>query len=162
MPASLYLGINPLFSAVARVLGKDGIVPLVLGLERDGEALLKPYCPPYYPSMEAAVHAVVDVKFGPQGAFREGTKGSAWHDPAAIAAAAERPSERAIEATVAYCEYVYKRYARFPAYSPPYKTFLGYQATHVDEEFYDRFYRSEALTTTQREHIARWHGNGGA
>ncbi len=29
--------------------------------------------------------------------------------------------------------------------------------------FYDRFYRPEALTETQREHMARWHQerNGG-
>jgi hypothetical protein len=157
MPSSKYLGIHPLLAAVARVLGKDKPLPLVLGLERGGETLLKPFCPPYYENMEAAVHAVVDAKFGRQGAYREGTKDGAWQDPAAIAAGAERPTEKAIEATVAYCEYVHRCYGRFPAYSPPYKTFLGYQATHVDEQFYDRFYRPEALTETQREHVARWH-----
>lgn len=75
----------------------------------------------------------------------------------------EAPSENAVEATVAYCEYVFGRYGRFPAYSSPFRTVLGYQATHVDAEFYYRFYRPEALTGTQREHVARWHPerNGG-
>jgi hypothetical protein len=35
---------------------------------------------------------------------------------------------------------------------------LGFQASHVDVEFYDRFYRPEALSATQRAHLARWHG----
>jgi hypothetical protein len=35
---------------------------------------------------------------------------------------------------------------------------LGFQASHLDVEFYDRFYRAETLAATQREHLARWHG----
>ena len=34
----------------------------------------------------------------------------------------------------------------------------GFQASHLDVEFYDRFYRPEALAASQREHLARWHG----
>ena len=51
-----------------------------------------------------------------------------------------------------------ERYGRFPAYAPPFRTVLGFQANHVDVEFYDRFYRPAALAATQREHLARWHG----
>jgi hypothetical protein len=43
-------------------------------------------------------------------------------------------------------------YGRFPAYAAPFRTVLGYQATHVDEDFYDLFYRPEALSETQRRH----------
>jgi hypothetical protein len=50
-----------------------------------------------------------------------------------------------------------ERYGRFPAYAPPVRTVLGFQASHVDVEFYDRFYRPGALAATQREHLARWH-----
>jgi hypothetical protein len=67
------------------------------------------------------------------------------------------PTEGAIEATVAYCEYVHDRYGRFPAYSAPFRTILGHQATHVDVDFYDRFYYPEALSETQRQHTDRWH-----
>ena len=43
-----------------------------LGLERGREIRLKPYCPPYYPPMEAAVREFVGRKFGPQGVFALG------------------------------------------------------------------------------------------
>jgi hypothetical protein len=62
-----------------------------------------------------------------------------------------------VDATVAYCEYIHDRYGRFPAYSAPFRTVLGHQATHVDEDFYHRFYRPEALSETQRQHADRWH-----
>ena len=64
-------------------------------------------------------------------------------------------SEAAIAATTAYCEYVWNHYGRFPAYMPPYRTVLGFQACHLDAEFYDKFYRPEALTETQREGFAK-------
>ena len=60
-------------------------------------------------------------------------------------------SEAAIAATSAFCEYLWQRYGRFPVYLTPYRTVLGFQACHLDAEFYERFYRPEALGPTQRE-----------
>jgi hypothetical protein len=157
LPASRYLGVGRLPSLALRLLRRDTAVPFPLGLERNGAVLLRPYCPPYHASMAAAVRALVEHKFGPQGVFRAGTTASAWRDPQGAATRIAAPSEAAIGATIAYCEYIYRRYGRFPAYVPPFRTVLGYQATHVDADFYDRFYRPEALTETQREHLARWH-----
>jgi hypothetical protein len=157
MPASQYLGANRLISTALRLLGRDQPVPYPLGLERGGEVLLEPYCPPYYPSMEAAVREFVERKFGPQGVFRGGASTSGWREPNEKTAGIPAPSEAAIEATIAYCEYVYDRYRRFPAYSAPFRTVLGYQATHVDVDFYDRFYHPDALSETQRQHTDRWH-----
>jgi len=162
MPASRYVGATRLISTALGLLGRDRPIPYPLGLERDGRLLLRAYCPPYFPDMEAAVQAVAAVKFGPQGIFRGGTSAGGWSDPAGVAAAIPALSERAVEATVAYCDYIYQRYGRFPAYSPPFRTVMGYQATHVDAEFYARFYRPEALTETQRQHMARWHVDEGA
>jgi hypothetical protein len=158
MPASRYLGASRLISTALRLLGRDRPVPYPLGLERDGAVLLEPYCPPYYPSMEAAVRAFVERKFGPRGVFRGGADLSGWRDPREAASEIPAPGEAAIEATVAYCEYVHDRYGRFPAYGAPFRTVLGYQATHVDADFYDRFYSPDALTVTQRQHLAHWHG----
>jgi hypothetical protein len=158
LPASRYLGMSRPLRWVSRLLGRDVPVPLAVGLELAGRPLLAPYRPPYHASMEAAVRAVVELKFGPEGVFRRGTGGSAWRDPARVADAAAAPSSAAIDATIAYATYVWERYGRFPAYAPPFRTVLGFQASHVDVEFYDRFYRPEALTATQREHLARWHG----
>jgi hypothetical protein len=158
IPASRYLGMSGPLRWASRLLGRDVGVPLALGLEQDGRPLLAPYRPPYHDSMEAAVRAVIELKFGPEGVFRRGADGGAWRDPARVAEAVPPPSPVAVDATIAYATYVWERYGRFPAYAPPFRTVLGFQASHVDVEFYDRFYRPEALSTTQREHLARWHG----
>ncbi|MBI2876048.1 MAG: hypothetical protein HYY20_04130 [Candidatus Tectomicrobia bacterium] len=150
MPASRYLG-------APAAPADDPLVPYPVGLERDGDVLLKPYCPPYYPSMEAAVRAVAEAKLGAQGVFRGGASHSAWRDASAVSAGIPNISQAAIEATIAYCTYIYERYGRFPAYLPPFRTAIGFQATHLDLEFYDRYYRPEALTDTQHQHFARWH-----
>ena len=71
-----YLGAPRMVRFLGGLLGKDHAISFLIGLERDGEVLLKPYCPPYYPSMEAAVHAVVERKFGAAGVLRGGTKNS--------------------------------------------------------------------------------------
>jgi hypothetical protein len=107
--------------------------------------------------MRAAVQAVIDVKYGSHGTFRGGVAESAWRNPKEIAAATPEISERAIAATVSYCEYIYNRYGRFPAYMPPFRTVLGFQASHLDTEFYERYYKPEALSDTERNHLARWH-----
>ena len=160
MPASRYLGANRLISLLLKWLKRDPPLPYPLGLERHGLTLLKPYCPPYYPTMTEAVRAYLEFKFGPQGVFRSGAEASGWQNPAQAAAQIAAPGEAAIAATIAYCDYIYHRYGRFPAYSAPFRTVLGYQATHVDVDFYDRFYRPEALTETQRNHQANWPNHG--
>jgi hypothetical protein len=129
-----------------------------LGLEHDGEVLLRPFCPPYFASMAEAVQAVVELKQGSSGVLRAPSPGSAWRDSKAVTGSIESISDTAIEATIAYCEYVHRRYGRFPAYLTPYRTVLGFQACHLDLEFYERYYRPEALSETQRAHDRRWHG----
>ena len=65
--------------------------------------------------------------------------------------AVPRVSEGAVEATIAYCEYLWQRYGRFPVYMPPYRTVLGFQACRTDVEFYEKFYKPEALGKTLRK-----------
>lgn len=163
IPASGYLGMrrtNPVLAFLAGLLRKDPPVGLALGLEHEGARLLTPYCPPWYDSMAQAVKAVVKLKFGAEGVFRGGTRHGGWSEPGRVAEAAREPDPAAVDATIAYCEYVFGRYGRFPAYPPPFRTVLGFQASHVDVDFYDRFYRPEALSETQRRHMERWHGDG--
>jgi hypothetical protein len=160
LPASRYLGLSRSLTWLSRLLGRDVAVPLARGLEHAGRPLLVPHCPPYHASMEAAVRAVMELKFGPEGVFRRGTGTGAWREPARIAEAAAPPSAAAVDAAIAYATYVWERYGRFPAHAPPFRTVLGFQASHVDVEFYDRFYRPGALAATQREHLARWHAGG--
>lgn len=157
MPSSRFFAMNPVASFALKVLGKDQAIKYPLGLARDNELLLKPYCPPYFDNMRSAVLAIVEKKYGANGAFRGGASASNWRDPQAASAQIPAPSDRAVEATIAYCEYIYSRYGRFPAISAPFRTTVGFQVTHPDAEFYDRFYRPEALTDAHRNHLAKWH-----
>jgi hypothetical protein len=155
MPASGYLGAGKLVSALMAMMNKNPKVPYPVGLERNGEVLLKPFCPPYFKSMADAVRAVAEIKFGQQGIFRGSPAGTAWKDAKGITSQVPPLSEAAIAAATAYCEYLLSRYGRFPVYLTPYRTVLGFQACHLDVEFYDRFYRPEALGATQREDFAK-------
>ena len=152
-----YLGANPLMRRIAGWLGKDSQIAYPVGLEVDGVPVLQPYAPPYYPNMRSAVMAVVERKFGAQGVFRGAAADSGYRDPAAVTYAADRCSEASIEATVAYCEYLYQTYGRFPVYPAAFRTGVGFQAGHLDPDFYAQHYRPEALSETQREHMRRWH-----
>jgi hypothetical protein len=155
MRANRYVGAGWLPSLAMKFLKRNPSIPYPVGLERNGEVLLKPFCPPYYASMTEAVRAVVDAKFGAQGLFRSAGHGSAWQDHNGIVQTIAPVSETTIAAVTAYCEYLWARYGRFPVYMPPYRTVLGFQAAHLDAEFYDKFYRPEALSPAQRQDSTR-------
>jgi hypothetical protein len=150
MPASRYIGAGWLPSLMMKLLGHDPNIPYPVGLERDGEVLLKPFCPPYYNSMADAVRAVVEIKYGASGLFRSAGHGSAWTKHETVVGEVPRISQAAVEATIACCEYLWNRYGRFPVYMPPYRTVLGFQACHLDVDFYEKFYRPGALSETVR------------
>lgn len=137
---------GPLMKTALRLLGRDIPLPTAVGLERGADVLIKPYCPPYYPNMTAAVRAFVDDKFATgKGSFRDGGAATGWQDPERVQAGIPEYSSAAIDATIAYCEYVHKRYGRFPAACGPFRTVLAYQAHRLDPDFYSRFYREEAV-----------------
>lgn len=151
LPFSRVIGAGPSMKLLMKILKKDVPVPTAIGLERDGDVLIKPFCPPYYRTMEDAVLAFTDYKFAAgTGTFRDGGKATAWRDGAAVQAAIPVYSEQAIAATIAYCEYIYARYGRFPANSGPFRTVLAYQAHHLDLDFYDAFYKPGAYSATQQ------------
>lgn len=155
VPFSRTIGAGAVTKRLLKALNRDLPVPTAVGLERDGEVLIKPFCPPYYRTMKEAVLAFVDYKYAQgEGTFRDGGAATAWQDGARVQAGIPPYSEEAIAATISYCEYIYNRYGRFPANSGPFRTVLAYQAHHLDLDFYDRFYRPEALTETQRQHPA--------
>lgn len=151
MPASRYLGTGLLVRMGLKLLRKDFLVPYPVGLEINGETLLKPLCPPHYATMSEAVREVVARKFGPDGVFRNPAAGTAWANTAEVTGQIPGVSEKALAAACAYCEYLWGRYGRFPVHLTTYRTVLGFQACHLDAEFYDRFYRPEALTAAQRK-----------
>ena len=65
----------------------------------------------------------------------------------------------AIDATIAFTEYIWKTYGRFPAHVDAFKSIVACQAHHLDEEFYATFYPQEALSDAHREHMHAWHSH---
>ena len=150
VPFSRTIGSGPLYRALLRLLGRDLPAPTAVGLERGGEALIKPFCPPYYRSMEEAVLAFIDYKFAPgKGTLKDGGEATAWRDGGGVQARIPPYSDGAIGATIACCEYVHRRYGRFPGGSGPFRSVLAYQAHHLDQDFYRTFYRPEAYRKGQ-------------
>jgi hypothetical protein len=145
MSASRYAGAPRILSVLAQGFGRDPLLAYPIGLEKDNQVLLKPFCPPYYKSMEDAVRAFVQTKFGADGTYRGGVQQSAWLDAASCTAKIPAPSAAALQATIEYCDYVFRRYGRFPAYSAPFRTIIGFQVCRVDVGFYDRFYDPDTL-----------------
>jgi hypothetical protein len=139
LPATRYAGAPRLLSGLARRFGRDVTIPFPIGLEQNETPLLKPYSPPYYNSMTDAVRAFVETKFGAGGIYCEALAQSAWREPNQFSRI-PAPSAAAIDATIAYCEYVYQRYGRFPAYAAPFRTIIGFQVCRTDPDFYQRFY----------------------
>ena len=103
LPTSRVMGMNLLLRLGTRVLGRDLPIPTPVGLERGGDVLIRPFCPPYYPSMREAVLAFVEAKYGEHGTFRAADSTGAWKDPSAVRAGIPAYSDEAIEATIAYC-----------------------------------------------------------
>ncbi len=145
LPTSQITGMNLLLRLATRLLGRDLPIPSAVGLERGGDVLIRPFCPPYYPTMREAVLAFVESKYGEYGTFRAEDSTGAWRDPAAVRAGIPPYSDAAIEAAIAYCTYVFERYGRFPAVSGPFRTTLAYQASRLDPDFYERFYEPGVL-----------------
>ena len=156
VPFSRTIGAGLLTKTLIRALGKELAVPTAVGFERNGEALIKPYCPPYYRNMEEAVLAFVDYKYSSgRGTLRDGGSSTSWKDGASVQAGIPTYSDATIAATIAYCEYVHDRYGRFPANSGPFRTVLAHQSHRLDEDFYDRFYKPEALSAAQGYQLGR-------
>ena len=141
-----------------KLLSKNFKVPHPLGLTVAGEDVLKSYCPPYFKNMEEAVLAFLDFKR--KNAFKPELKpeyGGTWKNPEEVQEKIPDFTDETIEATIAYCTYIYDTYGRFPAYFGPYRNTLAHQAHHLDLEFYDKFYRPGAYTSAQAQHMERWH-----
>lgn len=71
------------------------------------------------------------------------------------------PSAASVDATIAYCDYVFRRYGRFPAYTAPFRTIIGYQAGYIDVDFYERFYGRDARPDAVRACTERALREGG-
>lgn len=86
-----------------------------MGLECNGDVLLKPFCPPYYRNLEEAVLAFLDYKYSEgRGTFRDGGTTTGWLEGASVQASIPRYSDKAIDATIAYSDIFMSATAAFP------------------------------------------------
>jgi hypothetical protein len=124
------------------------------------DGVLEGMCPPYYKSMDAAVDALLERKYG---------KGGVYNDPAYFDRIfkpgitsrylKEVPhySEQAIECTKAVCNYIYEKHGRFPAHCDAmYVPGIWLQAHHLDLGYYDSLFQN-AYDESHRLHQDLWH-----
>lgn len=157
----IHAAVNPM--VMAQALGfrhetpKGFPLPVPVGID----GVLEGYCPPYFPSMAAAVDAVVEAKFGPEGIYNpEGPHKAPYRDRHEFQLGVPRYSEKLVQCVKDICAYIYETYGRFPANVPTMElSSYWIQAHHLDLDFYDRFYPEGAYTETQANHMRLWHGD---
>jgi hypothetical protein len=157
IPMSRLFGLPMAARAMLRMKRQDVELRVPIGLDIGGEPVLRSYRPPYFDSMRAAVQAVADHKVGENGTYRAGITEGRWRNPEAIARAVEPISDKAFEATVSFCEYIWDRYRRFPLSIGSFHTLVAYQVSHLDMDFYAGHYHDDALTPAHLGHAATWH-----
>lgn len=152
------LNAGPIRRLLFRLLGQNRSFPYALGLNVGGQDVITPFCPPYFPTMRDAVIAYFEFKMNSvDRAPIEGSFHGVWKDAPGVQAQIPKFSDACLEASIAYCEYVWDTYGRFPSYYGPLRTTLAHQAHHLDLEFYDTHYTPGAYTETQAQHHDRWH-----
>jgi len=131
------------------VMPQKAVQPVPVG--RDG--VFEGFCPPYYKSMNEAVDAFVQMKWGRW----KDPKYMPYKDPEKIKAEVPPPGEREIQIVKDIAGYIYNTYGRFPAMMDPMYARFAFQATHVDFGFYDSYYPPGAYTSLHKEHMSLWH-----
>jgi len=131
-----------------------------IGLQVNGEHLLKAKCPPYYASMRAAVEEVIASKFGPRGIYKDSAVfAQIYKDQYGAAYLTEASDYRSevIDCAIDICTYIYETHGRFPAHVDAiYVPGVWLQVHHADIEYYDKYFRN-GLTDAHRQHDAHWH-----
>jgi len=112
-------------------------------------------CPPFLSSMEEAILRMMTSKFGEGGTYS--SSGSQPWTATGTPSLIRKHEERAVEATIAFCNYVMRTYGRFPAHTDAFKTVIAFQAHHLDVGFYDKFYPNESVPQAHRDHLMAWH-----
>ena len=110
--------------------------------------------------MAHAVQAVIDMKYGPQGIYKDqGYFGKIFKDDRGQRYIDEVPryKDEVIECVQDVCTYIYETHGRFPAHVDAiYVPGVWLQAHHLDLEYYDELF-TNGYTQTQREHQRLWH-----
>ena len=109
-------------------------------------------CPPYYPTMDAAVDAF----------FARTPREATAPVPHRMSdedhrAGTVRISAEGLACTKAVCNYIYDTYGRFPGSIDAMHLMWVMQVHHIDTDYYDRFFGAGAYGPTHAAHMATWH-----
>jgi hypothetical protein len=124
------------------------------------DGIFESYCPPYYRSMDDAVDAFFEKKFGPSSLFGADYTGLVPFEPGKWREKKPKylsPPKKRAEIVKAYMNYIYDTYGKIPAGMSPMTIPVWVQVHHVDVEFYDKYYVKGTVTEAQRQHLKRWH-----
>jgi len=136
-----------------RVVSPNGTTTLPNPIGLDG--ILEACCPPYFPSMDAAVEAVLAPM--PEKLSRPADPMPYLLSQAQHRASTVKVSDEGIACTKAICNYIFETYSRFPGGTDAMHLMWLIQAHHIDTDFYDRHFRAGAYGPTHASHMATWH-----
>jgi hypothetical protein len=109
-------------------------------------------CPPYHATMDAAVDAFFSRPPREPAAPVPHRMSNEKHRAGTIGVSAE-----GLACTKAVCNYIYDTYGRFPGATDAMHLMWVMQVHHIDTDYYDRFFGSDAYGPTHAEHMATWH-----
>jgi hypothetical protein len=135
-----------------RTVAANGAATLGNPVGLDG--VFEASCPPYHPTMDAAVDAVLAP---PSSGSKE--TGPVPHRMTEVEhrVGAIRISPEGLACTKAICNYIHDTYGRFPGGTDAMHLMWMMQAHHIDTDYYDRFFGPGAYGPAHAAHMATWH-----
>jgi hypothetical protein len=134
------------------VPGGQSVLSNPVGLD----GVFQAFCPPYYPSMNAAVDTLL------RPLLRNNSSAQPGYVPYLIPDAEHQNgtvaiSDEGIACTKAICNYIYETYGRFPGSLDAMHLMWFMQAHHLDTDYYNRFFRPGAYGHSHANHLSTWH-----
>ena len=122
------------------------------------DGVLQSYQPPYYNSMNDAVDAFIEKKFGAGGLYTSDYSGIVpFGDWKKVQPGYPVPGKEVIQIIKDYCNYIFDTYGRFPATFDTIVMPEWLQVHHLEEEFYDKYGLDKLVNETHRRHMELWH-----
>jgi len=124
------------------------------------DGVLEGLCPPYVSSMDEAVDAVLEAKYGEGGAYADAELFASSYRESAPAEAYLRHQTPHPKEAVAYtkevCNYLYETYGRFPVHTNAFDTpGIWAQFSHLELPYYEK-YADPNHFRRQRENAGIW------
>jgi hypothetical protein len=122
------------------------------------DGYVESFQPPYYKSMDDAVDAFIEKKFGSNGIYTSGYKGIVpFEDWNKVQSGYLVPGKEVIQMVKDYCNYIFDTYGRFPATFDTVIMPEWLQVHHLEQDFYDTYGLGGLVNETHRKHMERWH-----